>query len=201
MIIISFFDLEKLSHEKIFEQLELDFFTENRQPIIGVIADGNKVSRSSDIKQLLTEFGADSSWSSLEIYSCVGDRKDPEKEWATYLSFNSRDDEKLDCTIAFDESLKIDNEFAIKLIQKIAAQGTINYGFSLNWNEPRDGIYYSMGISTEGSSDEQQEEDSRWFNERLNMCSGQVVVDTFNSDNSNFMGDRSSFAECNLSTL
>ena len=32
-------------------------------------------------------------------------------------------------------------------------------------------------------------------------CSGQVVVDTFNSDNSNFMGDRSSLAECNLSML
>lgn len=29
-------------------------------------------------------------------------------------------------------------------------------------------------------------------------CSGQVVVDTFNSDNSNFTGDRPSLAECNF---
>ena len=37
--------------------------------------------------------------------------------------------------------------------------------------------------------------------ESSELCSGQVVVDTFNSDNSNFTGDRSSLAECNLSTL
>ena len=33
------------------------------------------------------------------------------------------------------------------------------------------------------------------------QCSGQVVADTFNLDNSNFTGDRSSLAECNRSML
>lgn len=154
-------DLEPL-YKGLFEDVHR-YFSKDNVYVLTINGNAKFLSKEDELRKA---FDVTDKPVSIEIYSCVKDKSDPESGWQSYLCCGQRPSGQRELIFATkDESMEREN--IIKLVEDLSKLGKLGYGFSFKTNSGLDGRYFARGLSTTDSTSLQRDVDSRWFNERL----------------------------------